>query len=263
MKTITNQPELSAPVRGAVEKLYAVFKPYAAPQHMLDVCTHCCMDAELEVEMRKLPLRQLTARHFYQYNGSAKSDPQPVDEIKYLLPRMLELLAAGAEIHHSTELFLDRLGNCPADAFSPAEYAAINAFALAYFAHGLNQHPWQSAGRHPVDETFVALLMFDIGGVDLQPLLDYWLKDDSTAATLHYASWGFWDFPCDGAFAEDRPQFQEVLKAWLTDASHRRVFAERIVNLDMSAIDQTTVCYYGSQITPKEMAEAVFDSITY
>jgi hypothetical protein len=267
MKTNADQPQLPAAMCAALERLYKVFKPYSAPKYPLDVCTHCCMDAAMELEMRRLPLRQLTTAHFYQYNDSAKSDPQPVDEIKYLLPRMLELLAAGSEIHHSTALQLSRLGNCESGAFLPAEYSAIDAFALAYFANGLGQHPWQSAGRYAVDDTFDALLMFDIGGVDLLPLLDNWLKDDSTAATLHYVSSGFYDFwqsQCvQDAFATDRPQFQEVLKTWLTDESNRRVFAARILNLDMSAIDQSTICYYGSQITPKEMAETVFDLITY
>lgn len=262
MKVNTSQPELPAATHGVVERLYAVFKSYEAP-HCLDVCTHCCMDAALEVEMRRLPLRQLTAKHFYGYNDSAKSDPQPADELKYLLPRMLELLAAGAEIHHSSELCLDRLGNCEAGAFSTEEYTAIEAFALAYFAQCLSQHQLQSGGRL-VEEAFDVLLMFDIGGVDLSPLLKYWLQEETVPATLHYVSSGFYDFPCNrNVFATDRPQFQEVLKTWLTDESNRRTFADRILKLDMSAIDQTAICYYGSQITPKEMAETVFDLITY
>lgn len=267
MKTNTEQLELSAPMREAVERLYAVFKPYAAPQHMLDVCTQCCMDSALEVEMRRLPLRQLTTRHFYEYNDSAKTRPQPVAEIKYLLPRMLELLAFGAEIHHSSALYLDRLGNCAAGEFSTAEYEAINAFALTYFAERLSEHQWQSVGQHFGDDAFDALLMFDIGGVALQPLLDYWLKDESIAATLHYVSSGFYDFwqgQCiQDAFATDRHEFQDVLKTWLTDENHRRIFARRISDLDMGTIDQPAICYYGSHITPREMAETVFDLITY
>lgn len=58
-------------------------------------------------------LRQLTTRHFYAYGDTAKSLVQPSSELRYLLPRLLELLAEGAELRHSTELILDRLGNCP------------------------------------------------------------------------------------------------------------------------------------------------------
>lgn len=263
----TDQLELSAVVRDAVERLYAVFNPYGAPQHMLDVCINCCMDAKLEVEMRRLPLRQITARHFYQYNDSAKSEQQPAREIKYLLPRLLELLALGADLHHSTELCLQRIGNCEAGEFSDKERAAIDAFALCYFGEFLNHHPWQRGDRFARDDIFDVLLMFDYGGIALQPMFEYWLKDKSTSATLHYISAGFYDFWQDqsiqNAFATDRTQFQQVLKTWLTDESHRRVFARRILDLDMNAIDQTAICYYGNQITPKEMAETVFDLITY
>jgi hypothetical protein len=57
------------------------------------------MDAALEREMHMLPLRALSERHFYEYNNSVKSDVQPEDEILYFLPRMLELLTQGAQLH--------------------------------------------------------------------------------------------------------------------------------------------------------------------
>ncbi|MBS9778182.1 MAG: hypothetical protein KGV50_05395 [Gammaproteobacteria bacterium] len=62
------------------------------PIEHLDVCTACCVDSKIEEEMRTLPLRDLTAQHYCQYNESAKGDKQPVDKFKYLLPRMLELI---------------------------------------------------------------------------------------------------------------------------------------------------------------------------
>ena len=226
------------------------------------------MDAELEVEMRQLPLHQITIKHFYEYNTSAKSDPQPVDEIKYLLPRMLELVADCAEIHHCRQRpDLDRLGNCPSGSFSAEEYSAIHAFALAYFSRFLSCHKWQEGKRNFVTDAFEVLLMFDIGGVNLQALLESWLKNESVSATLYFVNSGFYDFwhmqTIRNAFAKDRTQFQEVLKTWLTNERNRQVFAHRILELDMSAIDQTPFSYYGNQITPKEMAETVFDLISY
>jgi hypothetical protein len=267
MKTNESQSKLTATMLEAVDRLYAVFKPYCAPQHLLDVCLNCCMDEKLEAEMRRLPLRQITTRHFYQYNDSAKSEQQPAAEIKYLIPRLLELLAHGEELHHSTELYLQRLGNCDAEDFSDKERAAIDAFALCYFGEFLSQHPWQEGAGFARDDIFDVLLMFDYGGIALQPLLERWLKDTSIAATLHYISAGFYDFwqvqSIQNAFATDRARFQEELKTWMTEDSHRSLFADRILELDMSAIDQPAICYYGSRITPREMADNVFDLITY
>lgn len=263
----TVKRELSPALKQAVERLYTVFNGYRAPQHYLNVCLACCMDEALEKEMRRVPLRQISAKHFYEYNCAAKDWPQPADELKYLLPRMLELLANGADVHHSTELSLDRLGNCEDGVFSAEEHKAIEAFALAHFADCLRQHPWQSGGGYGGDAAFEFLLMFAIGGIDLQPLLDYWLRNESTPATLHYVNAGFYEFwqnQCiRNAFAEDRPEFQEVMKTWLTDYSHRQTFARRILKLEMNNLDQTPTCYYGSRITPQDMAETVFDLITY
>lgn len=77
----------ATPLEAATQAVYQAFARYDAPHGLLDVCTACCMDAELEREMRHLPLRQLTQRHFYEYNDSAKSQVQPADEIKYLADR--------------------------------------------------------------------------------------------------------------------------------------------------------------------------------
>jgi len=259
--------EPSPAMNHAVEQVYAAFGQYRAPGHLLDVCTFCCMDAALEKEMRCLPLPQLTARHFYEYNTSAKSEVQPGDEIKYFLPRMLELLSQGAELHHSTELYLDRLGRCEADALSVRERAAIDAFAWVFFAEGLQQHHWQTQapGRFMGSNAFDILLMFDLGGIALEPLLAHWLQAQSPGATLHYVNASYWDFwrtrEIENAFAEDRPAFCETMKSWLLDARHRAHFARKMLALDVSAIDRQNACARGAGMGPKDIFESVFDLI--
>src|SRR5258706_349774 len=108
MQTPSAQKKERTKAPGAASQApYQSFAGYRSPSVALDACVTCCMDADLEREMRRLPLRSLTEHHFYQYNDAAKSVVQPADEIKYLAPRMLELLAQGARLHHSTELYLD------------------------------------------------------------------------------------------------------------------------------------------------------------
>ncbi len=161
------------PLEAATQAVYQAFARYDAPHGLLDVCTACCMDAELEREMRRLPLHQLTQKHFYQYNDSAKSQVQPAREIKYLAPRLLELLAEGARLHHSTELYLDRLGRCEPGSFSATEQAALQGFALAYFAQGLEQWPAASDSLFQGDNAFSILLMWAYARVPLEPLLQH------------------------------------------------------------------------------------------
>ncbi|EJE50851.1 hypothetical protein PMI14_04480 [Acidovorax sp. CF316] len=249
-------------LREAVDAAYAAFQHHRAPTQMLDVCIACCMDEAMEREMRRLPLRQVTNRHFYEYNGSAKSSEQPADELLYFLPRMLELLAQGKELHHSTELYLDRLGKCPADALSPKERAAVDAFALAFFREGLG-----STGREasPFDgaNAFDILLMFHKGGVSIAPLLAHWLADERESAVQHYANASYWDFwgqhEIQNAFSEDQPEFRETMKAWLLDEGNRQRFAQQILAMDTSAMGPPAHCTCGGCMGEKQILEAVFD----
>lgn len=261
----TQEEPLPPALRAAVDAAYTAFQRYEAPHSTLDVCLACCVDEATERELRRLPLRQLTARHFYEYNGSAKSSEQPADELLYFLPRMLELLALGEELHHSTELYLDRLGNCPADALSPKERAAVDAFALAFFREGLGH-----TGREPSPfdgaNAFDILLMFHKGGVDVQPLLAHWLTDERESAVLHYTEASYWDFwgrnGIQNAFAEDQPEFREAMKVWMLDEGNRQRFAQKILALDTSAMVRPVHCTCGNCMGPKQIVEAVFDLVS-
>jgi hypothetical protein len=231
-----NKLKLEKPqtVKEAVENLYAVFKRYEPPKAMLDVCTGCCMDQKLEKEMRKLPLASLYRNHFYEYNDSAKSEVQPEDEIKYFIPRIFELLCEGVDLHHSTELYLDRVGRVPEGTFSEIERHALDDFAFAFFDEGFKEMPYVENSLFQRDDAFTILLMFDIGGFDVAPLLKHWLEQDTNEAIMHYAYATLWHFWHDGgeigmAFAGDRLAFRATMKAWITNPKHRYVFAERIV----------------------------------
>lgn len=222
------------PLNAAVQTVYRAFSHYSAPKALLDVCTGCCMEAALEHEMRNLPLRQLTQEHFYQYNDSAKSEVQPADEIKYYLPRMLELLAQGARLHHSTELYLDRLGRCEPNAYSPDEQFALLAYARAFFAEGLEQWEPDQEALFQGEHAFSILLMWDYAGVPLQPLLEDWLANDSEAAALSFVESFYWDYWLVGAaianpFAE--APFRQAMTAWLTDPQTKAAWADKLLKL--------------------------------
>lgn len=240
-----------------VEDAYKAFR-HARPAYPLDVCLNCCMDAELEQEMRKKPLRELTARHFYEYNTSAKSAEQPVDEILYLLPRMLELIAEGADVHHSVELFLDRVGNCPEGTFDKVQRQVLDRFALRLFARELDgEDTW---GKEP----FSLLLMFDNGGLDIAPLLASWLANTSPASTVRYVRDTYWDFwptrDYGNPFAGDRPAFRACLRDWMLDPENGRRFADKLMApefLALAASQEETGC-----IPFNMMVDAVFDQLT-
>lgn len=73
---------MSSALATAIEHAYRVFSAYPPPAGTLDVCTRCCVDPEMELQMRTLPLRPLGREHFLDYNFSAKSEAQPAAEIQ-------------------------------------------------------------------------------------------------------------------------------------------------------------------------------------
>lgn len=232
-------------LKNTIVDCYRQFAGYDAPSE-LDVCTACCVELKIEEEMRTLPLSELTEKHFYQYNSSAKGDVQPVDEIKYYLPRMLELLAEGKEIHFATELYLDRLGRCSRQVFSYQEWKAIENFCVALFEHELTFYPWEDNQRIVglIENVFDMLLMFDIGGLDIQPFLDIWTERDTPQATLIYIEAAYWEYWAKmsicNPFAEQRLDYQEIMNAWLLSKSHHQQFATRIQQLDFATIEGAT-----------------------
>ena len=220
------------------------------------------MDPALEAEMRRLPLRELSAKHFYEYNSSAKSVVQPADEMLYLLPRLLELVAEGAEVHHSTELSMQRMGSCEPGAFSVRERAALDAFALALFSERLAVSPWVQDGRAVWSNAFDLLVMFELGGIALEPLLAHWLTSTGEATTLNYAYsvyWNFWETQSiRNAFANDRLAFQAAIYAWMMNPGNRACFAEKLLAVNTAALTENEA-QYCSPVTPNEVVGAVFD----
>jgi hypothetical protein len=259
------QVEREQALQTALNDVRALFGKYRAPALTLDVCLACCMDAALEKQMREWPLHELTIRHFYAYNDTAKGNVQPAGEIKYFVPRMLELLVQRQQLHHSTELFMDRWGRCDADVFTQRERSALQAFALAHFALGLEQWPNARDQAFMGDDAFTMLLMWDIGGLDIAPLLAHWLHCDSPSSALHYVEASYWNYwgwgrVLGNAFARDRTSYQGKMTAWLTAAQNRAWFANR-----MLALSEGGPWSDGSPSSPhgdlQQRVGAVFDAL--
>lgn len=264
MKLKLNANVTPMPLTEAVELAYKAFKR-EAPNGPLNVCTGCCMAPELEWEMRTLPLRKLAAHHFYEYgDGAMGTLDQPPEETRYFMPRLFELMAGGAYLRHSTELTLDRVGRCPEGSFSAAQREAMNAFMLSYFAATLVETRSYEEARGWCDEPLTNLLMAHIGGFDLQPLLDYWLRCEEPMATIRYVRSVCRDFWQEGeisnAFADDRPTFKAQMKQWLTAPAHRAVFAQRLLREDLQALAQKQKDFGRTPF--HYMVDTVFDQLT-
>lgn len=251
----------TAELRAAVAQAYDVFSGFPEPPFPLGVCMACCVSPDIERELREWTLQALTAHHFREYNCSAKPREQSVAELGHFLPRMLELIADGQEIHHSTELFLSRLGNCTPDSWRADERAVLDRFAVALFDVVLRRECLTDGERHWPEDPLVTLLMFDIGGLDIAPLLSSWQRCEHLMATTWMVETIYWDF-CpnevySNAFATDRPAFQRRLHEWLRDPGCRDAFAAKLVAPDFQRFAATYVADGRMPFTL--MVDGVFD----
>lgn len=249
----------------AVQNAYRVFARRRPPAGPLNVCIGCCMAPKLEQEMRSLPLKQLSARHFYEYADGAMGDlVQPATEIKYLLPRWLELLAEGHELRHSLEITLDRVGRCPEDSFTEAERKVLDDFMLAYFDAHMTGQACKEGQWYRADDPIGLLLMADYAGLEVQPLLTRWTEMEHPQSTLAFVHAVYWDYLPTGdissAFAGERTAFRALMHEWLESPATKAAFTRKLLDADLQVrVAQHPPC--GS--TPvATMVDAVFDHLT-
>jgi hypothetical protein len=222
------------------------------------------MSPQLEQEMRTMPLRQLTASHFFEYADGAKSaSMQGAAEIKYLLPRWLELLAEGHELRHSLEITLDRVGNCPPGSFNDLERAALDAFMLAFFDAHMSGQAQQDTRCFHAGDAMGLLLMADYAGLDLLPLLTHWTAMAHPQATLGFVTAVYWDYLPTGAisavFAGDRLAFKTKMRAWLEAPETKAAFASKLMEPDFLTLVAQHPPYGRTPMAL--MVDAVFDHL--
>ena len=154
----------------------------------MQVCLcNVCMTAEQQQQLSATPLRQIPAGLIREYSNSAHEIPDNTDELKYILPRYLELIAEGTCTHpFAWELCLSRFGDArkmdaknralhrdlqsdrrsrvganvpPRPIFSQEEASFLDRFLLAFF----DTLPG-GCGLVQLDE---ALIMLALAGTDI------------------------------------------------------------------------------------------------
>lgn len=200
-----------------IQSAYTVFGKYPKPSEPLHACTcDICLSPELELQMRHLSLRELTAEHFYQYNN-APINEENADELKYFFPRMLELFVENQELHHSLELYFVRFGRCAGACFSGEEAKLWNQFAYEYLTQLLQRII--KDGEYMKGHLYDYLLMFHKGKADILPFLRS-VQENSTLQVIDYLEkmvkeGHAYNLPWNNPFADDEPEYREIMRAWL------------------------------------------------
>lgn len=155
-----------APVRAALAAAVAEAWDVLAlpPPPSTGVCKGCCMDPDIEAAFLGFEARDLPLSHVRDWYFAAYADDLGHAQMGWLLPRVLELLAAGEEpSFFGLETTLARLPQAgfPGDWPEPA-VRAVRRFAHAWLATVVEER------RPDLDET---LCMIGAAGLDIGPFL--------------------------------------------------------------------------------------------
>ncbi len=121
-----------------IAEAYQLFSNYQLGEQMA-VCTYCCLSEKAEKNLKTMRLNELDSYTIYQYLDSAicGNEILLINQIRYLLPRILELFIDGEYIRHSEEIILDKL-HCDNPIWLTNEIDFLQRFAMTYFQYCLH-----------------------------------------------------------------------------------------------------------------------------
>ncbi|WP_439814499.1 hypothetical protein [Zavarzinia sp. CC-PAN008] len=144
-----------------IEEAYRVFT-YPKPIDT-GVCKQCCMDREIEADFFNPPIRELPLRYLQDWFFAAYDlTTMPKETWGYLLPRVLEILAAGEHVaSNGLEVSLSRFDTGNPDRWSPRQWTVLDEFQRSFLRHTID---------HTQDALDDVLCLFKLGGWPLASL---------------------------------------------------------------------------------------------
>lgn len=154
---------LSVAMKALVEQGYHLFRRYPVPTHFNVCCRFCFSDSQQQA-LRQTPLRAVPFALLNAWNSSINPEMQDIDEIRYLLPRLLELLAYKEFPGVYEGSCLQRMGEIPIQHWRADERLFLGQFSQRFICDWLLPDDAVELG--------IILEMFWRGGIDIAPLLD-------------------------------------------------------------------------------------------
>lgn len=232
----------SAAMQKIIERAYQTFQLYPLPQQF-NICVPCCVSEDDARALRHTPLRELSAKVLQEWNFSAHLSQPNRDEVRYLVPRLLELLAQGECLSITEELNLKRVGEAHPESWKPEEFAILCDFSRQFICDLLS--------NEELNELSVWLVMFHFSGLSLAPLLDTAMATPGYWATVSLAWLLYTDRPegkLRNAFVSGETSGEAIdrqINAWLIHSYN--VLAERAAQAieDSPSVPKSERTIYG------------------
>jgi hypothetical protein len=221
--------QLAPPLPAIIADAYRVFGGYSLGGSVVVCNCPVCMTKEVEADLIRTPLRLIPSNILAEYTSSAHGwdDDKIADDMRYFLPRYLELIADDdAPDHMGLDICLRRLAGAKWRANWPgAEAEVLERFFDALvldFCGKLHLVEWP-VGWLLLDEVKDVLTCAITAGADVERLLAAWGAAPDPGAALHFAQGrrnvsfkhGHWRFT--SAYFEEMPEVEEVIGAFVMD----------------------------------------------
>lgn len=193
----------------------------------LSVCSPCCVSEERMQELIKTPVKTLSLSAIYDYLDAVHYDEEGY-EIKHFLPRILELLAMGKDISHSTELHLQRC-HFQKPCWSEKELDFMQRFSAKFIENILKINPQR------FDRAMGYILMFDLAGLKTAHLLRVWEENLTTPTALEHLAWVLYYDLKNGAYSNVfsvNTEFNQQINDWL-HGEHLRQIATAAIEIEI------------------------------
>ena len=168
-----------------IEEAYRVFA-YPKPAS-IGVCIGCCMNPKIEADFFNPPIRALPLNYVQDwYSAAYEQHGTPKETWAYLIPRILEFMAAEEDICVSAfEVSLNRFENGNPKNWSADEWRVLDSFQRKYLQRAAE------TGPELLDDV---ICLFELGGWPLTDLLDQ--VSAMSDAVLAQCFWRDWCSGC-------------------------------------------------------------------
>lgn len=212
-----------------ISEAYILFSSYKMGKEFA-VCTYCCLPEKDQKILVSTTLKELPAPNIYQYLDAASDESVLlIKQMRYLLPRILELLIANQNIRHSNEITLDKL-YCKNPIWQKKELAFLERFAEHYFDYVLNTGIPNKSSKIELMEI---IIMFDKAGLNVTNQLLSMLLENAhkTSVISEVVNIYTYDIKNNGEYSQafaDRALINKITH-WLTSKTVKETFLQVIL----------------------------------
>ncbi|ENX58400.1 hypothetical protein F902_02800 [Acinetobacter higginsii] len=213
-------------LKNLITEAYQLFSSYLMGDQF-EVChgTCCLQTADGEL-LKRLPVALLNCRLIYEYLDAAESMDKfaLAQQIKHLLPKILELLIQGENLSHSTEIILNKCYFNLENAWKTKEIQFMQKFTLAFFQYKAIYFD----ENYSLDEY---ITIFHLAGLDIQPLLDEWvllLTHHSALINLaNMLNYWFYNGIYNNSFADHK--LKQIMYVWIKNSERQNIILDQFL----------------------------------